>query len=143
MRWATRTGPHVDRMACAWLIRRRIDPDAEFVFLDDPEHAPDDVTLFDVRGADLSHHGDDCTFETVLRRYRLDDPVLHEIAELVHEADLADDRFYAPAAPGLDLLTRGISSVCDDQEALRVGMLLFDGLYEQTRRRLLGGPAAS
>ena len=143
MRWATRTGPHVDRMACAWLIRRRIDPDAEFVFLDDPEQVPDGVTLFDVRGADLSHHGDDCTFETILRRYRLDDPVLHEVAELVHEADLADDRFYAPAAPGLDLLTRGISSVCDDQEALRVGMLLFDGLYEQTRRRLLRGPAAS
>ena len=143
MRWATRTGPHVDRMACAWLIRGWVDPAAEFVFVDGPDDVPADATAYDMRGADLSHQGEDCSFETILRRYHLDDPVLHELAELVHEADLADDRFYAPAAPGLDLVTRGLSSVCDDAEALRLGMRLFDGLYEQTRRRLLHGPTGS
>ena len=137
MRWVTRTGPHVDRMACAWLIQRCLDPQAEFLFVTDPDFLPADATPFDMRGVELSHHGEDCTFETILRRHDLDDPVLHEIAALVHEADLADDRFYAPAALGLDQVTRGLSLVCDDQEALRIGIRLFDGLYEYTRQTLL------
>ena len=69
-------GCHVDRAACAWLLRRFVDPDAEFVFVDDPADVPTDATPFDMRGVDLSHHGGDCTFETMLRRYSLDDPVL-------------------------------------------------------------------
>jgi len=64
----------VDRAACAWLIRRFIDPEAEFVFVDDPDEVPPDTTPFDMRGAELSHHGGDCTFETFLRRYELADP---------------------------------------------------------------------
>jgi len=143
VRWVTRSGPHVDRMACAWLIRRCIDPDADFSFVTDPGDLPPDATPFDIRGAELSHHGEDCTYETMLTRYRLDDPVLHELAMLVHEADLADDRFYAPAALGLDLVTRGISLVCDNDEALTAGLRIFDGLYEQTRQQLLRGSPAT
>lgn len=79
---------HVDRAACAWLIRRFIDPDARFVFVDDP----DDSTPFDMRGAALSHHGGDCSFETFLKHFELDDPALDEIARIVHEPDLADER---------------------------------------------------
>jgi hypothetical protein len=124
-------------MACAWLIRRFVDHDAVFCFVTDPDDLPVGATPFDMRGVELSHHEDDCTFETMLARYRLDDPVLHEIAALVHEADVADDRFYAPAAPGLDLVTRAVSVVCDDHEALRVGMTIFEGLYEHSRRKLL------
>lgn len=137
MKWVTRSGPHVDRMACAWLIRRFIDPDAQFCFVTDPDDLPAEMTPFDIRGAELSHHEDDCSFETILARYELDDPVLHEIAALVHEADLADDRFYAPAAPGLDLVTRAVSMVCEDQEALQVGMTIFEGLYKHSRQKLL------
>ena len=96
MRWATRSHCHVDRAACAWLIRRFLDPDAEFVFVDDPDEVPADATPFDMRGVELSHHGGECSFETFLRRYELADPVLWEIAKIVHEADLADDQHDAP-----------------------------------------------
>ncbi len=88
MRWATRAGCHVDRAACAWLIRREIDPRASFCLVDDPDEVPADATPFDMQGVDLSQHGDDCTFETMLRRYQLGDPVLSDMARIVHEADL-------------------------------------------------------
>jgi hypothetical protein len=109
MRWATRPGCHIDRAACAWLIHRFLDADAEFLFVDDPEDVPADATAFDMRGVELSHHGGDCSFETFLRRYELDDPVLWDLARIVHEADLADERYDAPEAAGLDVLIRGLS----------------------------------
>jgi len=137
--WATRTGCHVDRAACAWLIRRFIDREAKFVFIDDPIEVPPEATPFDMRGAALSHHGDDCTFETMLKRYDIADPVLWDIARIVHEADLADERYDAPEAPGLDVLLRGLSMVRDDAEVLAVSAPLFDGLYEyRSRATLLG-----
>lgn len=139
MRWATRAGVHVDRAACAWLIRRCLDPDPRFVFVQDPDDVPTDATAFDMRGVELSHHGGDCSFETILRRYDLDDPVLWDIARIVHEADLADDRYHAPEAVGLDVLCRGLSMVADDQGVLAVTGPLFDGLYEHRRRALLVG----
>lgn len=139
MKWATRAGVHVDRAACAWLIRRCIDPDARFVFVHDPTAVPADATAFDMRGADLSHHGDDCSFETILRRYELTDPVLWQIAHMVHEADLADDKFDSPEAPGLDVICRGLSMVAGDDEVLTLTRTLFDGLYEHQRHALLHG----
>lgn len=139
MRWATRTGPHIDRTACAWLIRRCIDADAEFVFVEDPDEVPDDATPFDMRGVELSHRDGDCTFETLLRRYELHDPVLWEIARIVHEADLEDDRYDAPEAPGLDVVLRGLSMVRADQEVLVLTGPLYDGLYEYFRRAALLG----
>ena len=120
MRWATRQGLHVDRAACAWLVRRHIDAEAEFVFVGDPAEVPADATAFDMRGAELSHHGGECSFETILRRHDLDDPVLWDVARMVHEADLADDRFDAPEAPGLDAICRGLSMVMDDAEVVKV-----------------------
>jgi hypothetical protein len=139
MRWATRSHCHVDRASCAWLIRRFIDPEAEFVFVDDPTEVPADATPFDMRGVELSHRGGDCSFETFLRRYELADPVLWEIAKVVHEADLVDDRYDAPEAAGLDVLVRGLSMVRDDKELLRLAAPLFDGLYEYRKRALLSG----
>ena len=139
MRWATRAGVHIDRAACAWLIRRFLDPAAEFVFVDDPSRVPDDATPFDMRGVELSHHGGDCTFETILRRYDLTDPVLWRIAEAVHEADLDDGRYDAPEAPGLDRILRGLSLVGSDEQTLAVSGPMFDGLYEFYRRSLLLG----
>lgn len=139
MRWATRAGCHVDRAACAWLIRRFTDPDAEFVFVDDPEQVPADATPFDMRGVELSHHEGDCTFETMLRVFGLDDPVLWDIARVVHEADLDDERYDAPEAPGLDVLCRGLSMILDDPAMLALAGRMFDGLYEYRRRALLLG----
>jgi hypothetical protein len=139
MKWATRAGVHVDRAACTWLLRRFIDADAEFVFVEDRDDVPADAIGFDMRGADLSHHDGDCTFETMLRRYELDDPVLWDVARIVHEADLADDRFDAPEASGLDVLLRGLSMVREDDDAVVVAAALFDGLYEYRRRALATG----
>jgi hypothetical protein len=134
VRWATRSGPHVDRTACAWLVARFIDPAAEFVFVDDPDDVPADATAFDLRGAELSHHAGECSFEAFLRRYELDDPVLWAIARIVHAADLDDERYDAPEAPGLDVLLRGLSMVRGDHEVLALSAPLYDGLYEYLER---------
>lgn len=139
MRWATRSGCHIDRAASSWLIRRFVDVDAEFVFVDDPDDVPPDAVPFDMRGVELSHRDGGCTFETILTAYALDDPVLWDIARIVHEADLDDERFDAPEAPGFDIALRGLSLVCDDPETLAVSGRLFDGLYELRRRAMLLG----
>ena len=139
MRWATRRHCHIDRAACAWLIRRFIDQDAEFLFVDDADEVPDDATPFDMRAVELSHHDGDCSFGTFLRRNELADPVLWEIAKIVHEADLADERFDAPEAHGFDVLLRGLSMVREDEELLALSGPLFDGLYEYRKRGLLTG----
>lgn len=139
MRWATRAGVHIDRAACAWLIRRFVDPEAEFVFVGDPADVPDDATPFDMRGVELGHHGDRCSFETILVRYELTDPVLARIGQIVHEADLDDAKYDAPEAPGLDVVLRGLSMTGDDEHTLGVSGQLFDGLYEFFRRSYLLG----
>jgi hypothetical protein len=139
VRWATRAGCHIDRAACAWLIRRFVDPHAEFVFVDDPIDVPLDATPFDMRGVELGHHEGDCSFETMLKRFGLDDPVLWDIARIVHEADLGDERFDAPEAAGLDVITRGLSMVRADDDVVTVTGVVFDGLYEYRRRALLLG----
>lgn len=139
MRWATRKHCHVDRAACAWLILRFIDPEASFVFVNDPDEVPADATPFDMRAVELSHHGGDCSFETFLKRYELDDPVLRDVARIVHEADIGDERYDAPEAPGLDVLLRGLSMIRDDDELLALAEPLFDGLYEYRKRALTLG----
>jgi hypothetical protein len=137
VRWATRSGPHVDRTACAWLIRRFVDAEADFVFVDDVEDAPADATLFDMRGVELSHHNGECSFEAILRRYELTDPVLWAIARIVHEADLEDERYDAPEAAGLDALMRGLSMVRPDHDVLAISGPLYDGLYAYLARSTL------
>jgi hypothetical protein len=137
--WATRAGVHIDRAACAWLIRRFIDGEAQFLFVAGPDDVPADATAFDMLGAELSHHGADCSFETILRRYGLDDPVLWRIAAIVHEADLDDERYDAPEAPGFDVALRGLSMIRPDTEILALTGPLFDGTYEYHRRAMLLG----
>lgn len=139
MKWATRSGVHVDRAGCAWLIRRMIDPGAVFVFVDDPAEVPADATAFDMPGVDLSHHGPDCTAETILRRYEIQDPVAWKVAEVIHEADLEDDRYDAPAAPGLDIIIRGLSLTLDDNTVLDITRPVFEGLYEYFKRSMILG----
>ena len=139
MKWATRPGVHVDRAACAWLLQRFVDVDAQFVFVDDPDQVPVDATPFDMRGAVLGHHQDRCSFETALEGFGLTaDPALEEIGCIVHEADLAEDRYDAPAATGLDVLIRGLTLTSgSDHDTLAITDRLFDGLYEHTRRQLM------
>jgi hypothetical protein len=140
VKWATRAHIHIDRAACAWLIRRHIDPDAEFVFVSDPADIPGEAQPFDMRGVELGHHGGDCSFETILRRHDLTDPVLWRIAAIIHEADLDDERYDAPEAPGFDVALRGLSMICDDDDRiLALTGPLFDGLYEYHRRATLLG----
>ncbi len=139
MKWATRERIHIDRAACAWLIRRHLDHDAEFVFVADPADIPAGAIAFDIPGAELSHHGGDCSFETILRRYDLDDPVLWQIAAIVHEADLDDQRYHAPEAPGLDIVLRGLSLTRSDHDILHLSGPVFDGIYEYCRQCLLLG----
>jgi hypothetical protein len=133
-RWVTRPRPHIDRIASAWLIRRFVDPDAEFLFAS-PEKFPADAIPFDAVGADLGHQGEDCTFETLLRRADLDDPRLRELAEIVHEADLRDGKFARAEAAGIDLAVRGLlAALPDDQAVLAHGLTLFDGVYRTLER---------
>lgn len=140
MRWVTRAGIHIDRAASAWLIRRFVDPQAESAFVDDPSAVRAEQTPFDMRGVDYyGHHGQDCTFETVLRRRELTDPALWRIATIVHEADLDDERYDAPEAPGLDTALRGLSMVCTDEQVLEHASAIFDGLSEFYRQELLLG----
>jgi hypothetical protein len=128
MRWATRAGCKVDRAACAWLIRRYVDPEAEFVFVRDPSEVPEDATPFEIPGADLSHHDGECTFEVIMRRYKLVDPALAGIAQIVHEADIGDERFDAPEGPGLAAIILGLASAGDDEHTLAASAPIFDGL---------------
>lgn len=139
MKWATRANVHIDRAACAWLIGTVVDPQAEFVFIADSAAIPADATGFDIPGADLAHHRGDCTFETILRRYEISDPVLWRIAEIVHEADLDDERYHAPEALGMDVMLRGMSMLYDDHRVLQLAKQVFDGLYEYYRRALVLG----
>jgi hypothetical protein len=141
MKWATRARIHVDRAACAWLIRRFVDPDAVFVFVSVPTDVAADATPFDMRGAALSHHRGRCSFETALRMFDLaTDPALEEIARIVHEADLHDEAFDAPEAAGLDVLITGLTLTSpDDHATLAFTHQLFDGLYECVRQRLITG----
>lgn len=133
MKWVTREQVAVDRMACAWLIRRFIDPDAEFVFVAEGDHSfPEDAEPFDVPGVRLSHRHGRATFHTMLHEYNLTDPVLGRISRLVDEADVVQEVALEPAAPGLDLICRGLRRIsADDQVALELGRQIYDALYAQ------------
>ncbi|MBA2457643.1 MAG: chromate resistance protein [Gemmatimonadales bacterium] len=136
MLWVTRPHPHIDRTACAWLIRRFVDPEATFAFAPDREAAERlGGTPFDMRGVELGHEQTRCSFESILYKYHLTDPALHEMAAMVHDADLDDEKFGSPEAPGLDAVVRGLGLVLpDDYELLRLTDRLYDGLYAWVRR---------
>ena len=134
-RWVTRPRPHIDRIASAWLIKRFIDPQAEFVFAQ-PADFPSDAVPFDAPGVELSHHGEDCTFETLVKRARLRDRRLVRLAEVVHEADLRDGKFPHEEARGIDVAVRALLAASpDDAKVLAQGMMLFEGLYATTSRK--------
>jgi hypothetical protein len=138
MRWVTRAGMHVDRTACAWLIRSFIDPDAEFVFATDLDDLPADATPFDIAGYPFSHRDGDCTFEVLLRDHGLTDPALTLLGRIVHEADLEDERYDAPEAPGLDAIIDGMGRLLDDDALLTSSGPIYDGLFATIRSGTVG-----
>src|SRR5262249_30842864 len=138
MRWVTWDQVGVDRMACAWLIRTRIDPHAQFLFI--PEGSsdlPPDAEPFDIPGTRLSHHGGHCSFYALLEAYALRDAVLTHIARIVDEADTVTDIELEPTARGLDLICRGLRRISpDDATALKRATLLYDALYAALEREV-------
>jgi hypothetical protein len=133
MKWVTWEGVGIDRMACAWLIRRQIDPSAQFLYISEgSSDLPPDAEPFDIPGARLSHHGGHCSFHALLSANDLHDPVLVRIARIIDEVDTVQEVELEPAAPGIDLLCRGLRRISpDDTTALAHGALLFDALYAQ------------
>jgi hypothetical protein len=133
MRWITRERPKIDRIACPWLIRRFIDPAAEFIFAPAAEvlakAAELDAIPFDVEGVELSHEGPLCSFDAILKKYGLSDPALDELAVIVRGADTAAPHL-APQAAGLLAVSLGLSyNFRDDHEQLQHGVVIYDALY--------------
>jgi hypothetical protein len=127
--WATRAHIHIDRLCSAWLIKRFIDPKAKFVFAPE-ERLPKNAVLFDVFGAEFTHRGDRCTFETLLESFRLKDKALLSMAELVHEIDLKDQKFNRPESAGFDMVVRAISdSFQNDEKTLELGSPILDAIF--------------
>lgn len=136
MKWVTWENIGVDRMACAWLIQRWIDPKAEFSFIPRGEKpGPKDGEPFDIPGARYSHHGGHCTFYVFLKEHKLNDPILERIARMVDEADVVQEVSVEPAALGLDLICRGLRQISqDDFEAMEHGRLIYEALYTELSR---------
>jgi hypothetical protein len=135
MTWVTWENVGIDRLACAWLIRTRIDPNAKFQFLPEgSKEIPDGATPFDIPGVRLSHHGGHCSFHAFLLEYRLDDPVLTRIAQIIDDADTVQEVLLEPASVGLDLVCRGLRRISvDDQDAVERGAAIYDALYAEIR----------
>jgi hypothetical protein len=132
MKWVTLENIGVDRMACIWLIRRWIDPKAEFIFIPAGTRPLPKAEPFDIPGARYSHHGGHCTFYKLLTENGIKDPILAHIATMVDEADVIQEVNIEPAAPGLDLICRGLRRIsADDMEAVGRGSLVYDALYAE------------
>lgn len=128
--WVTRPRPGVDRFACAWLIRRFVDPKARFDFVTDV-NSLGDALAFDMYDVGFRHEGDRCTFEVLLFRFGLSEPGLLRLAEIVHDIDLKDERYRPAQAPTVSLLIDGLrATFSDDHELLQQGMHLFEALYQ-------------
>jgi len=141
MRFVTRKNAAVDRIACPWLIRRHIDRDAEFLYVEaqdvDRVAREKDAIPFDVEGARLGHAEGRCSFESIVLEYGLDDPALHRLAAIVHGADVDADIERTPEAAGLKAIAMGFRRLYGDRdlEKLEAQMLMYDALYEWCRQK--------
>jgi hypothetical protein len=139
MKWVTREKVKVDRVACPWLIRRFIDPAAEFLFVpaDQVEKTAiaEQAVPFDIPGAELGHHDGRCSFEAILEKYNLQDPALDRLAKIVHGADVSYDLYGSPEAPGLKAVAIGFGLIGlkDDHEILEREFVVYDALYAYCR----------
>jgi hypothetical protein len=133
--WLTRPRPEIDRVGSAWLISKFIDAKAKFVFAPAAQAVPDAIP-FDMLDAEFSHHGNNCTFETLIRRFAISDKSVAKIGEMIHDADLDDARFQRVEAVGIDRVLKGWAKEgLPDEEILRRGFECFDALYAFLQRR--------
>jgi len=145
MKWVTRERPKVDRIACPWLIKRFVDPHAEFLY------APSDQVLsvaeregatpYDIPDAELGHHGDECSFDAIVRKYKLEekDPALARLALIVRGAD-TQQRDLTPESRGLVAIAQGFSEAyADDHEQLAAALPVYDALYAWCRLQANSG----
>jgi hypothetical protein len=135
MKWVTRERVKVDRVACPWLIKKFIDPEAEFLFVP-PDKVLDvakreGATPFDVANVDLGHHDGKCSFEAIVSKYGIDDPAIPVLAQIVHGADVAEDLYGRREAPGLKAIAEGFQQMGlrDDHEILALEFPVYDALY--------------
>jgi hypothetical protein len=132
--WLTRPRPGIDRCGSAWLIRKFIDAKAKFAFASEPFAYPKALP-FDMTDVEFSHHGDDCTFETLAKRFGITDKAVLQIAEMVHDADLEDGKFQRTVCIGVNVVLSGWARTkMSDAELLAKGMECFEGLYQQLRK---------
>jgi len=133
--WLTRPRPEIDRVGSAWLISKLIDRKPKFVFAPSADAVPGAIP-FDMLDAEFSHHGNYCTFETLMRRFAISDKVIAKIGEMIHDADLDDARFQRVEAVGIDRVLKGWAKQgLPDKEILRRGFECFDALYAFLQRR--------
>jgi hypothetical protein len=141
VRYVTRKRPQVDRCGSAWLLKRFVDAEAEFAFVEEGDPLGDAVP-FDMSGVELGHHRGRCTFETILAKHQLKDPALAELGAIIRSADLLDAE-ETLEGPGLDLLFRGVIHLTtDDQEVLRLAEPILNALYAALQEREKGRAAS-
>jgi len=141
LKWVTREYVHVDRTACPWLIKRFVDSKAQFIFV--PVEKIEEIVKkegaipYDAPGAELGHHGDKCSFDAIIKRYKIKDPAVPELAKIVRTAD-TESHEAAPEAAGLDAVMTGFSTVAkDDHEAVAKASTAYDAFYIFCKLRLL------
>jgi hypothetical protein len=144
MKWVTREHVKVDRVACPWLIRKFVDPEAEFIFVPADEvfevAARHEAIPFDVSGVELGHHEGKCSFEAIVAKYRIEEPAIRLLAQIVHGADVAQDLYGRPEAPGLKAIAEGFRhlGLKNDHEILKKEFFVYDALYAYCQRKLMG-----
>jgi hypothetical protein len=132
--WITRPRPEIDRVGSAWLIRKFIDPGAKFVFANTPAEFPKAIP-YDMFEVEFSHHGDNCTFETLIQRFAIRDRAVLRLAEVIHDADVEDDKFHRVEGFGVEQIFKGWAKQgLTDQEILSKGFECFDALYAQCKK---------
>jgi hypothetical protein len=132
--WLTRPRPEIDRVGSAWLIRKFIDHSATFVFAASPSAYPEALP-YDMADVEFTHHGEDCTFETLLKRFAIDDLAARRIGEMIHDADLEDGKFQRTECTGIDLVFKGWARLgLSDAEILEKGFACFDALHAAARK---------
>ena len=141
MKWVTREHPKTDRIACPWLIKNFIDPDAEFLYVPAEEVLAvadrDEAHSYDAPGARYTHRDGLCSFEVLVDEYAISDPAVHLLARIVHGADVAEDRNATPQSPGLQAVAEGFHYLVpdDDHRQLELEWPVYDALYQWCKRQ--------
>ncbi len=146
MKWITRAGVKVDRVACPWLIKKFVDPEAEFIFVPADQVMKEAKRLgaipFDAPGAELGHQGKECSFEAILKKYNLaKDPALALLAKIVNGADTDNTLYYQPEGPGLNAVAEGFRHLGykDDQEINTAERIVYDALFAYCQEMIRRG----